>query len=133
MTRCNLCPRACNADRDVHPGYCGAGVQPVIARFMLHQWEEPCISGTGGAGAVFFCGCNLNCIFCQNYKINHHMEVLDKDDRPIGGLYAIGNDAGGAQGDTYNFGLPGSSFGFALSSGFIAAENAVRYLDNIHP
>ncbi|MBN1625553.1 MAG: FAD-binding protein, partial [Deltaproteobacteria bacterium] len=65
-------------------------------------------------------------------KINHHMEVLDKDDRPIGGLYAVGNDAGGAQGDTYNFGLPGSSFGFALSSGFIAAENAVKYIDNIH-
>jgi fumarate reductase flavoprotein subunit len=62
-------------------------------------------------------------------KINHRMEVLDKDDKSIGGLYAIGNDAGGAQGDTYNFGLPGSSFGFALSSGFIAAENAVKYIE----
>jgi fumarate reductase flavoprotein subunit len=61
-------------------------------------------------------------------KINHHMEVLNKDETPIRGLYAIGNDAGGAQGDTYNFGLPGSSFGFALSSGFIAAENAVKFI-----
>ncbi len=86
MTRCNLCPRACNADRTVRPGYCGAGEQPVIARFMLHQWEEPCISGAGGAGAVFFCGCNLNCIFCQNYKINHHMEGIAYDSAALAAL-----------------------------------------------
>lgn len=68
---CRLCPRRCGADREKTFGYCGAGAQPMIARVMLHQWEEPCISGTRGTGAIFFCGCNMNCVFCQNHLINH--------------------------------------------------------------
>lgn len=67
---CNICPRGCNADRDNGVGFCGAGSRIRIARAALHFWEEPCISGTRGSGAVFFCGCNLKCVFCQNLEIS---------------------------------------------------------------
>lgn len=70
---CMLCPRACGANRKKSVGFCGAGERPVIARAALHFWEEPAISGTRGSGAVFFCGCNLDCLFCQNHEINHAM------------------------------------------------------------
>lgn len=72
MTNCTLCPRNCHADRTKNSfGFCGAGSEPVIARAALHMWEEPCISGKEGSGTVFFSGCNLGCIFCQNYDIAH--------------------------------------------------------------
>ena len=67
--RCNLCPRQCNADRDIKIGYCGESNSVRLARAALHMWEEPCISGENGSGAVFFTGCSLRCIFCQNNKI----------------------------------------------------------------
>lgn len=67
---CNQCPRRCGIDRDVSRGFCGTGNKIKIARAALHQWEEPCISGTRGSGAVFFCGCNLKCVFCQNSEIS---------------------------------------------------------------
>ncbi len=51
-------------------GYCKSGMLPVIARAALHHWEEPCISGSRGAGTVFFAGCNLSCVYCQNYEIS---------------------------------------------------------------
>lgn len=68
---CTLCPRGCGADRTVHPGFCGGGAQVRAARAALHLWEEPCISGTRGSGAVFFSGCTLRCVFCQNESISH--------------------------------------------------------------
>lgn len=71
MTPCRLCPRSCGVDREKTSGYCGAAAQPRIARSMLHRWEEPCLSGTRGAGAIFFYGCNMDCLFCQNYEISH--------------------------------------------------------------
>lgn len=69
---CNLCPRKCNACRTEHQGngFCGAGTLPVIARVAPHFGEEPCISGTKGSGTVFFSGCTLKCVFCQNYEIS---------------------------------------------------------------
>jgi len=68
--KCNLCPRKCNVDReDGKIGYCGMPAQLKVARAALHFWEEPCISGEAGSGAVFFCGCQLRCIFCQNHNI----------------------------------------------------------------
>ena len=69
---CNLCPRRCGALRDDegHHGYCGVGADPVVARAAPHFWEEPCISGEHGSGAVFFSGCNLRCVFCQNHDIS---------------------------------------------------------------
>lgn len=68
--RCTLCPRECSADRLRGEGFCGGGGQLRVARAALHQWEEPCISGQRGSGAVFFSGCSLQCCFCQNYPIS---------------------------------------------------------------
>ena len=68
---CTLCPRMCGADRTKAPGFCGASHQIKAARAALHQWEEPCISGTAGSGTVFFSGCTLKCVFCQNYPLSH--------------------------------------------------------------
>lgn len=69
---CNLCPRKCNACRTEHQGngFCGAGTLPVVARVAPHFGEEPCISGTKGSGTVFFSGCTLKCVYCQNYEIS---------------------------------------------------------------
>lgn len=67
---CNLCPRECGADRDAgEKGYCRADSSIYVARAALHYWEEPCISGKGGSGTVFFSGCNLRCVYCQNHEI----------------------------------------------------------------
>lgn len=67
---CRLCPRKCGADRQAALGFCGISSSPRLARAGLHNWEEPCISGTRGSGTVFFSGCNLRCVFCQNKKIS---------------------------------------------------------------
>lgn len=68
---CRLCPRECGADRTSgRLGFCGCGSEIKIARAALHRWEEPCISGRSGSGAVFFSGCTLGCVFCQNYEIS---------------------------------------------------------------
>ena len=67
LADCSLCPRNCHVDRTAgKTGYCGMDQKVKIARAALHMWEEPCISGTRGSGAVFFTGCNLRCCFCQN-------------------------------------------------------------------
>jgi putative pyruvate formate lyase activating enzyme len=71
LKECRLCPRKCGADRlNGETGYCEAGLKPRAALAALHFWEEPCISGENGSGAVFFSQCNLSCLFCQNYKIS---------------------------------------------------------------
>lgn len=75
--KCDLCPRHCKVDRDESQGFCRSGTLPRVARAGLHQWEEPCISGTRGSGTIFFSGCNLKCVFCQNYIISH--ENLGKE------------------------------------------------------
>lgn len=68
--QCKLCPRQCNIDRDKTTGYCGVNNTLKIARAGLHYWEEPIISGTEGSGTIFFSGCNLKCVYCQNYDIS---------------------------------------------------------------
>jgi len=87
MSYCTLCPRECGADRTAESrsktgaglaegrraepaGFCGGGPSVKLARAELHYWEEPCISGSNGSGAVFFSGCPLKCRFCQNYRIS---------------------------------------------------------------
>ena len=70
MDFCTLCPRKCGADRAKGSGFCGATDKIKIARCALHFWEEPCISGKNGSGAVFFSHCTMKCVFCQNYKIS---------------------------------------------------------------
>ena len=67
---CNLCPKNCNIDRESKIGACGVTNTLKIARASLHFWEEPCISGENGSGTVFFSGCPLKCVFCQNYEIS---------------------------------------------------------------
>ena len=79
---CNACPRGCNVDRQNTLGYCKSPEKIKLARASLHYWEEPCISGKNGSGAIFFSGCNLGCVFCQNYEISHGckgVEVSDDD------------------------------------------------------
>ncbi len=67
---CNMCPRECNVDRGLGKiGFCKVPNQIKVSRAALHFWEEPCISGEEGSGAVFFSGCNLRCVYCQNRKI----------------------------------------------------------------
>ena len=67
---CRLCPRECKVDRMAgKTGFCGMTSEVMAARAALHFWEEPCISGTEGSGAVFFSGCTLRCVFCQNHEI----------------------------------------------------------------
>ncbi len=77
MSKCTACPRACGADRDAHRGYCGQTNALRIARAALHMWEEPCISGERGSGTVFFSGCNLGCVFCQNYRVSHRGQGIE--------------------------------------------------------
>lgn len=67
---CSLCPRNCHIDRTSSFGFCQSSSQIKAARAALHHWEEPCISGTRGSGAIFFSGCTLRCCFCQNYNIS---------------------------------------------------------------
>ena len=67
---CNDCPRKCNINRNEKLGFCKSPQEIRLARAALHFWEEPCISGGGGSGTVFFSGCNLKCVYCQNYEIS---------------------------------------------------------------
>ncbi len=68
---CTICPRNCHADRIAGQiGYCGQTIEIKAARAALHMWEEPCISGQTGSGTVFFSGCNMGCVFCQNHTIS---------------------------------------------------------------
>ena len=69
--KCNICPRKCGAKRSLGElGFCRAPEDFLVAKTMLHKWEEPCIAGENGAGTIFFSGCNLRCIFCQNCEIS---------------------------------------------------------------
>ena len=77
---CSICPRHCNVDRSVNLGFCQSPDNFRVARAALHFWEEPCISGKEGSGTVFFSGCNLGCVFCQNNEIsaeNKGVEISD--------------------------------------------------------
>jgi len=70
IEKCSICPRKCNADRNLREGLCKAPWEPVVASVMAHRGEERIISGSRGSGTVFFAGCNLSCVFCQNYDIS---------------------------------------------------------------
>ena len=78
---CNICPRKCNIDRNVNIGFCGVNENFKIARASLHFWEEPCVSYKNGSGTIFFSGCNMSCVFCQNEDISHKIkgEYISKE------------------------------------------------------
>ena len=82
--RCFLCPRACGADREAgNLGWCRCPALSHVVRAARHDWEEPCISGTRGSGAVFFSGCNLGCVFCQNREISREIKGKPLDARGL--------------------------------------------------
>ena len=78
--KCSICPRNCNVQRDSSRGRCSTGEKIKIARAAPHFWEEPCISGSNGSGTVFFSGCNLGCVFCQNYDVSHNAFGMEVDE-----------------------------------------------------
>ena len=77
MEACRLCPRECDVNRlKGKKGFCGVDAKVMVARAALHMWEEPCISGKEGSGAVFFSGCSLGCGFCQNrWQLLFHWQI----------------------------------------------------------
>lgn len=78
LSSCRLCPKECKVDRtNGKSGFCGASDKIKIARASLHHWEEPCLSGTNGSGTVFFSGCNMSCVFCQNSEISHKNKGIE--------------------------------------------------------
>lgn len=77
---CRICPRSCGVQRNSEKGVCGVGENFRVARAAPHFWEEPCLSGTKGSGTVFFSGCNLGCVYCQNRQVSH--EAFGKDVSP---------------------------------------------------
>lgn len=79
-TLCNQCPRACRVDRNQAVGFCGAPARFLVARASLHAWEEPVISGKNGSGTVFFSGCNLRCVFCQNATVSQAVRGTELDE-----------------------------------------------------
>lgn len=91
---CTLCPRLCGVDRAEKVGYCGVPEAAVVARAELHFWEEPYLAGAGASGAVFFSGCNLRCVFCQNHKISLSLQGEKKDARALADVFRFLEDEG---------------------------------------
>lgn len=94
MSVCTLCPRRCGQDRAAGHGFCGCGEDMLIARAAPHLWEEPCISGSRGSGAVFFSGCTLRCIFCQNMEISRVQKGITVSPEKLADLFRRLCDAG---------------------------------------
>ncbi len=85
---CQLCPRKCGADRTAgQRGFCGGQDRAMVAKAMLHQWEEPALAGSGGSGAVFFGGCTLKCRYCQNAAISREALGQPMDSRGLRQLF----------------------------------------------
>lgn len=92
--KCTACPRECGADRSVSRGFCGCNDTFRLARASLHYWEEPCISGKNGSGTIFFSGCSLKCVYCQNYEISHNLFGKDISDRRLCEIFEELKNAG---------------------------------------
>lgn len=85
--KCELCPRKCGVNRYESRGICGMGAGVQFAKAMLHQWEEPCISYKNGAGTIFFYGCGLHCVYCQNHKISSEPLCQTADIKNLGDTF----------------------------------------------
>lgn len=86
---CNLCPNGCNADRSKTTGFCLADDNVRVSYHGLHEWEEPCISGPHCSGAIFFSGCTMRCVFCQNAKISRKADGKALTAKELAGLFAL--------------------------------------------
>ena len=96
-THCTLCPRRCGIDRTAgRTGRCGMSADLTAARAALHLWEEPCLTGPNGAGTVFFTGCSLGCIFCQNSEISHDNHGWSLSARDLADIFLNLQDQGAA-------------------------------------
>ena len=84
---CTLCPRGCGVDRSETTGYCGQSDKLYAAKAYLHKWEEPCISGKNGSGTVFFTGCGLKCVYCQNRDIALGMAGYEISAQRLGEIF----------------------------------------------
>ncbi len=91
---CSLCPRRCGVDRTKAVGFCRQSDKIRIARADLHMWEEPCISGTEGSGAVFFSGCTLKCCFCQNFEISQQYKGCEITEHELADIFLKLQDKG---------------------------------------
>lgn len=91
---CVLCAVRCGADRDSSVGYCGEKNKMRIAKYYLHQFEEPVITGKNGSGAVFFCGCSLKCVFCQNYPLSRSETGKEISPEELAEIFKALEDAG---------------------------------------
>ncbi len=83
MSKCRMCPRQCNVDRKIQRGFCSGPYKTKIARVGLHKWEEPCISYGKGSGTIFFSGCVLRCVFCQNHEISAGLKGKEVDEKTL--------------------------------------------------
>ena len=91
---CTLCPRRCGVNRNIQKGFCGEGAALRAAKAYLHMWEEPCISGNRGSGTVFFSGCNLKCVYCQNSAISSGGAGFEIDVPRLAGIFLELSDKG---------------------------------------
>lgn len=90
---CNQCPASCGADREKHSGACGVkGVR--IAKYYLHPFEEPPVSFKNGSGCIFFCGCTLKCVFCQNYSLSRNTRGKDMTVKELADIFKRLEDTG---------------------------------------
>ncbi|HHH84870.1 MAG TPA: radical SAM protein [Firmicutes bacterium] len=121
---CSLCPRRCQADRRVHKGLCGVGNETAVALFQPFFYEEPPVSGTRGAGNVFFTGCNLTCIFCQNYEISQEYKGVFLSVEELADIFLHLQN----EGHTHNINLvsPTPHLPFIIPALLLAAEKGLN-------
>ena len=91
---CTLCPRGCGVDRNTEKGFCRMGAKLFVSRAAPHMWEEPCISGTRGSGTVFFSGCSLSCVYCQNKEISRGICGTEIDAEKLADIFLRLEDSG---------------------------------------
>jgi len=92
--KCNLCPNKCNIDRNEEIGFCGSNSTIKIAKYYLHPFEEPPISGTKGSGTIFFTGCSLKCVFCQNYELSRNTRGIEITPKRLSEIFKELEDMG---------------------------------------
>lgn len=122
---CTLCPRMCHADRySGQKGFCNMGSSLTAAKAYKHMWEEPCITGTEGSGTVFFSGCNMKCIYCQNSEISHNGFGCVIDAERLAGIFLELQDK---KASNINL-VTGTCFIPHIRNAIIIAKNAGLYI-----